>query len=137
MWVTDHVLVPTENPHPYGNLLEVFTTLALIAGRTSRIGLGTSILVLPQREPVFVAEQTATLHHLSRGRRTLGVGMGWLEKEYGYLGADFRRRGRNADTYIRAIRELWTSDARRCDNASIAFDDVIFSPTTARSPDVR
>jgi probable F420-dependent oxidoreductase len=128
LWTTDHVLLPTRLPEPYGRLLESLTTLSYLAARTERIGLATSVLVLPQRDPLLVAKQAATVHHLSGGRLTLGVGVGWLEEEYGYLRADFPRRGRLADEYIAAIRELFDADKPHFDGPSITFDDVLFSP---------
>jgi probable F420-dependent oxidoreductase len=128
LWTTDHVLLPTRLPEPYGRLLESLTTLSYLAARTERIGLATSVLVLPQRDPLLVAKQAATLHHLSGGRLTLGVGVGWVEEEYRYLRADFRRRGRLADEYIAAVRELFDADEPHFTGPSIAYHDVLFSP---------
>ena len=76
------------------------TTLTYLAARTSRITLATSVIVLPQRDPILLAKQAATLDHLSGGRLTLGVGVGWVEEEYRFLRADFHRRGRLADEYL-------------------------------------
>src|SRR5689334_2646164 len=71
LWTNDHVLMPSNRPEPFGNVLETFTTLSFLAARTETIRLATGILVLPQRDPVLVAKQAATLHHLSGGRFTL------------------------------------------------------------------
>jgi probable F420-dependent oxidoreductase len=128
LWTTDHVLLPTRLPEPYGRLLESLTTLSYLAARTERIGLATSVIVLPQRDPLLVAKQAATVHHLSDGRLTLGVGVGWVEEEYRWLRADYRRRGRLADEYIAAIRELFDADQPRFHGPSIDYDDVLFSP---------
>src|SRR2546421_8787693 len=111
LWTSDHVLLPTSLPEPFGHLLESLTTLSYLAARTDRIRLGTGILVLPQRNPLLVAKQAATVNHLSGGRLTLGVAVGYIEEEYAYLGADFANRGRLADEYIAALRELFESDA--------------------------
>jgi alkanesulfonate monooxygenase SsuD/methylene tetrahydromethanopterin reductase-like flavin-dependent oxidoreductase (luciferase family) len=82
LWTSDHILIPKDLPEPFGNLLETFTTLSYLAARTETIQLGTGVLVLPQRDPLLVAKQAATLHHLSAGRFTLGLGVGWIAKEY-------------------------------------------------------
>jgi probable F420-dependent oxidoreductase len=128
LWTSDHILIPKNLPEPFGNLLESFTTLSYLAARTEHIRLGTGILVLPQRNPLLVAKQAATIHHLSGGRFTLGVAVGWIEQEYKYLGADFGNRGRLADEYIAALRELFESDAPDFHGEHVSFTDVLFSP---------
>jgi len=128
LWTSDHILVPKNLPEPFGNLLESFTTLSYLAARTEHIRLGTGILVLPQRNPLLVAKQAATVQHLSGGRLTLGVGVGWMEQEYGFLRADFRSRGRLADEYIPALRELFESDAPDFQGEHVSYTDALFSP---------
>jgi probable F420-dependent oxidoreductase len=128
LWTSDHVLIPASYPEPFGNLLETFTTLSYLAARTETIRLATGILVLPQRDPLLVAKQAATVHHLSRGRLTLGMGAGWIAREYSYLRADFGIRGQLADEYIQAIRELFESDHPEFHGAHINFSDALFSP---------
>jgi probable F420-dependent oxidoreductase len=128
LWTSDHILVPKNRPEPFGNVLESFTTLAYLAARTERIRLGTGILVLPQRNPLLVAKQAATVNHLSGGRLTLGVAVGYIEEEYAYLGADFANRGRLADEYIAALRELFESDAPDFHGEHVSFTDALFSP---------
>src|SRR6266550_2343989 len=110
LWTSDHILIPKNLPEPFGNVLETFTTLSYLAARTKTIRLATGILVLPQREPLLVAKQAATIHHLSGGRLTLGFGVGWIAQEYSYLRSDFGTRGQLADEYIQAIRVLLESD---------------------------
>ena len=128
LWTSDHILLPSELPDPYGNLLESFTTLSYVAARTEHIRLATGVLVLPQRDPLLVAKQAATVHHLSGGRLTLGIGVGWIEKEYGYLRTDFHSRGRLADEYIPAIRTLLEADTPEFHGAHIDYSNVLFSP---------
>lgn len=124
LWVSDHVVVPSkidESKYPYGppgtfspdtsqNYFESFAVLAFLAGRTSRVQLGTSVLVLPQRQPLVVAKQWATLDALSGGRTILGVGAGWMREEFVALGTDtFDRRGQATDEAIKLYREVWTT----------------------------
>ena len=109
VWTTDHVLMAADQPEPYGTILEAFITLTYVAAVTERVRLGTSVIVLPQREPVLVAKQAATLDVLSNGRVILGVGVGWNEREFGFLGASFNDRGRRLDEYIQALRVLWSA----------------------------
>ncbi|MCA1553867.1 MAG: LLM class flavin-dependent oxidoreductase, partial [Chloroflexi bacterium] len=94
LWVTDHVIMAQGQEHPYGHIYEALTTLAVVAGMTERVRLGTSIIVLPQRSAVVVAKEVATLDALSNGRVILGVGAGWNEKEFAFLNANFHRRGK-------------------------------------------
>lgn len=128
LWTSDHILIPASLPEPYGNLLESFATLSYLAARTSRIRLATGILVLPQRAPLLVAKQAATIHHLSGGRLTLGIAVGWIEQEYAYLRSDFRSRGHTADEYIAAIRALFEMETPEFHGAHINYEGALFSP---------
>ena len=89
-------------------LLEAFVTLGAIAAVTRRVGLGTEVLVLPQRQPVLVAKQVATLDVLSGGRVRLGCGVGWQAAEFESLGVPFAERGRRMDECIELLRRYWT-----------------------------
>src|SRR5437870_621543 len=111
----DHVVMgfPIEGrapgPYPAGMpILEALMTLSYIAALTSRVTLGTEVLVLPQREPTLVAKQIGTLDTLSGGRVRLGVGVGWQESEYEALSADFRSRGSRMDEAIALLRAYWS-----------------------------
>jgi probable F420-dependent oxidoreductase len=128
LWTSDHILVPKSRPEPFGHVLESLTTLSYLAAGTERIRLGTGILVLPQRNPLLVAKQAATIQHLSGGRLTLGVAVGYMEEEYGYLRADFANRGRLADEYIPALRELFESDTPEFHGEHVSYADALFSP---------
>lgn len=110
----DHVIMgfPTETREapiypPKMPILEALMTLSFVASATSRIGLGTEVLVLPQRQPVLVAKQVATLDTLSGGRVRLGVGVGWQESEYDALEEPFGNRGRRMDEAIALLRAYW------------------------------
>ncbi|HMH54363.1 MAG TPA: LLM class F420-dependent oxidoreductase [Candidatus Acidoferrum sp.] len=111
----DHVVMgfPIDGrpPGPYNPampILEALMTLAHIAAVTTRVTLGTEVLVLPQRQPTLVAKQVSTLDTLSGGRVRLGVGVGWQESEYEALGEDFHTRGARMDEAIRMLRAYWT-----------------------------
>ncbi len=116
--VFDHVVMgyPTagRSPGPYPAtmpILEALMTLAHLAAVTTRVTLGTEVLVLPQRHPTLVAKQVSTLDTLSGGRVRLGVGVGWQQSEYDALGGDFGTRGARMDEAIRLLRAYW-SDAQ-------------------------
>jgi probable F420-dependent oxidoreductase len=113
--VFDHVVMgfpidgrPAGPYHAAMPILEALMTLAHLAAVTSRVTLGTEVLVLPQRDPTLVAKQVSTLDTLSGGRVRLGVGVGWQESEYEALGADFRTRGARMDEAIRLLRAYWS-----------------------------
>ncbi len=99
----DKPIYPPKMP-----IMEALMTLAYAAAVTERIGLGTEVLVLPQRQPTLVAKQLATLDTLSGGRARLGVGVGWQASEYQALGEDFSNRGRRMDEAIQLIRAYWS-----------------------------
>ena len=113
----DHVIMgfPTSERAapiypPKMPVMEALMTLSFVASATSRIGLGTEVLVLPQRQPVLVAKQVATLDTLSGGRVRLGVGVGWQESEYDALEEPFRNRGKRMDEAIRVMRAYWRDE---------------------------
>src|SRR5579862_1841754 len=83
VWTTDHVMVSRGAVAPYHSIFEALTTMAWLAGLTSRVKIGVSVLVLPQRNPVIVAKEVATIDQLSGGRLILGIGTGWHEEEFG------------------------------------------------------
>jgi probable F420-dependent oxidoreductase len=129
VWTTDHVLVPNSLPSGFfGNLLESLMTLSFLAARTERIRIGTGILVLPQRDPILVAKQVATLQHLSAGRLSVAVAVGYVEQEYELLRSPYARRGALLDEYLPAVRELLEAPQPSFHGDTITFDDVYFSP---------
>ena len=110
----DHVVMgvpidgrPAGPYNPAMPILEALMTLSHIAAVTSRVTLGTEVLVLPQRHPTLVAKQVSTLDTLSGGRVRLGVGVGWQESEYDALGEDFHTRGARMDEAIGLLRAYW------------------------------
>jgi probable F420-dependent oxidoreductase len=112
--VFDHVVMPfptdgrPAGPYPATMpIVEALVTLGYVAAITSRVTIGTEVLVLPQREPTLVAKQVSTLDTLSGGRVRLGVGVGWQEAEYEALGEDFHTRGARMDEAIALLRTYW------------------------------
>jgi alkanesulfonate monooxygenase SsuD/methylene tetrahydromethanopterin reductase-like flavin-dependent oxidoreductase (luciferase family) len=99
--VTDHLLVPEEHAPIYGTIAEPFVTLGFLAGRTTRLELGVSALVVPQRNPLVVLKQLTSLDFLSGGRIVTAVAAGWMEGEFATLGAPFEQRGRLLDDWLR------------------------------------
>ncbi|MFD9502089.1 LLM class flavin-dependent oxidoreductase [Streptomyces sp. NPDC060035] len=110
LMVSDHVAVTPDVAERYPEpFYEPFTTLSWLAGLTTRVRLGTTVLVLPYRHPLLVARMAANLDELSGGRLVLGVGIGWARQEYEALGVQFTARGRLADEYLEALRTAWGS----------------------------
>jgi alkanesulfonate monooxygenase SsuD/methylene tetrahydromethanopterin reductase-like flavin-dependent oxidoreductase (luciferase family) len=99
-WVTDHMIVPAEHAAVYGTIAEALVSLGFLAARTTRLELGVSALVVPQRNPLVALKQLASLDFLSGGRIVTAVAAGWMEGEFATLGADFARRGRLLDEWL-------------------------------------
>ena len=111
VWVSEHIILPKAAPYPPSPAFyEPILTLTWAASVTNRVGLGTSVIVLPMHHPVPMAKQIATLQCLSGGRVIFGIGVGWLEAEFAALGAPFRERGRRMDESIALMRALWSQD---------------------------
>ena len=94
VWISDHIVHPAEQSYPSPYLYDPLATLAFAAAVTGEIGLGTSVLVLPQHNPLELANVLASTDALSKGRVTLGIGVGWSQREFEALGYDFENRGR-------------------------------------------
>ncbi|HEY3017253.1 MAG TPA: TIGR03619 family F420-dependent LLM class oxidoreductase [Gaiellaceae bacterium] len=110
VWATEHIIVGPEAADTYGRVYDPLVTLGWIAGWTDRIGLGTSIVLVPLHNPMHLAKQVATLQELSGGRFTLGVGMGWHKDEFDFMGVPFEGRGRRADEAIQLMRAVWNGE---------------------------
>ena len=106
-WLPDHLLPPGEFGSTYGGVYEPLVTIGYLAARTTRIRYGTSVLVLPMRNPYVVAKQAATLHRLTGERIVLGVGAGWDASEFAAVGASFEERGRRTNESLGIIRDLF------------------------------
>src|SRR5437867_12822241 len=123
LWASDHVVIPWSiaSKYPYNEtgdfplppsatFLEPLTALALVAGATERIRLGTSVLVVPHRHPILAAKMLATLDHLAPGRVIAGAGVGWMREEIELLGAPYDQRGAWTDEAIALMRACWRDD---------------------------
>lgn len=128
VWTTDHVLVPRQHADPYGNILDCLFTLAYLGAVTERVSLGTSVLVLPLREPILVAKQLATINYLTNGRLILGTAVGWIEEEFRNLGMNFHNRGRRFEEAIKLIRTLNETESPQFDGRYTRFKDAVFKP---------
>ena len=106
-WVTDHVIVPPEHAPIYGRIAEALVSLGFLAGRTRRLQIGVSALVVPQRDPLVVLKQLTTLDFLSGGRVVTAVAAGWMEGEFRLLGADFEHRGQVLNEWLELARSAF------------------------------
>jgi probable F420-dependent oxidoreductase len=146
LWSGEHVVMVDEPTswYPYSadgtiavppgaDWLDPLMGLTFAAAVTSRIGLATGVLLLPEHNPVLVAKQAATLDVLSGGRFTLGVGIGWSAEEFAALGIPFARRGPRAAEYAAAIRELWAEDVASFTGEFTRFERVRVNPKPVRA----
>lgn len=132
VWTTDHVSVPQKDIEPYGNIMESLVTLAMISSITQRVKLGTSVLVLPQRNPVLAAKQIATIDAASGGRMIVGLGVGWNETEFQNLGMNFKNRGKRLDEAIELLRALWSNEDATFHGKYTNLDHAVFAPQPAQ-----
>jgi probable F420-dependent oxidoreductase len=110
LWVSDHLLLPPGDFIAHGHQPDPLAMLGWLAAATERVGIGTSVLVLPYRDPVVVAKAAGTADWLSGGRVTLGVGVGWLPAEFAALGIPFAERGARTDAALRRMRAVWAEE---------------------------
>ncbi len=134
VWLTDHIALPQKDADDYGNLYEALTTMAYLSASTSSIKVGTSTLVLPQRNPLEVAKAVATLDNLSEGRTMITVGIGWSESEYQNLGYQFHNRGKRMNEAIQVLRTCWRSKSEVSFHGKFyQFENVVFSPSPVQA----
>jgi probable F420-dependent oxidoreductase len=124
IWTVEHVIIPTgyASEYPYskdGKMLggesapipDPLVWLTWLGAHTTTLGLATGILILPQRNPVVLAKEVATLDQLTSGRVTLGIGVGWLEEEFDAIGVPFGERGPRTDECVAVMRALWAGES--------------------------
>ena len=147
IWVGEHVVLFPEyaSSYPYAEdgripappgsgLLEPLVTLTYLAARTTTVRLGTAMLLLPQRNPVYVAKEVATLDWLSGGRVDLGVGVGWLKEEFEALNVPWERRGRRTDEYLEVLHTLWVDDTSSFHGETYTLDPCEMFPKPVQQP---
>jgi len=138
IWTGEHVAMPVrDNPvptPPETPFLDSLVALARVAGFTSRIRLGTGVLVLPHHNPVLVAKALVSLDVLSGGRLIAGFAGGYVAGEFAALGVDFHRRGAITDEYLAAIRALWTEREPQFEGRFARFADIRFEPKAVTHP---
>jgi probable F420-dependent oxidoreductase len=132
IWTCDHIMVRRDEPLKYNSIYEGLTTLAWVAGQTSSIELGISILVLTMRNPIQVAKEMATIDALAGGRTVLGVAAGWSEPEFSYLGVPWERRGARLEESIAVLRSLWQRANDPFEGSLYSFSEHSFAPPPAR-----
>jgi probable F420-dependent oxidoreductase len=141
LWTVEHVVVPHgyASTYPYAQdgkmpggeefpIPDPLVWLTWVGAHTTTLLLGTGVLVLPQRNPVVLAKEVATLDVMSGGRVLLGVGVGWLEEEFAVIGASFPDRGRRTDEYVEAMRALWSEDMATFSGDTVSFRQAILRP---------
>ena len=139
IWTVEHVVIPNgfKSPYPYTSsgkldlagdvsLADPLLHLAYAASITTRIKFGTAVMILPQRSPLYVAKEVASLDRLSGGRMLLGIGSGWLAEEFAALQLDWKKRGLMTDEAIQSLRTLWRDDLS-------SFNGKYFNFTAVRS----
>lgn len=146
LWTVEHVVVPTgyQSTYPYSPtgrmpgdednpIPDPLVWLSFVAGATTTIRLATGILIVPQRNPLVLAKEIATLDAMSGGRVELGIGVGWLREEFEALGVPFEGRGARTDEYVDILRRLWTERATSHDGTYARFAEVQSYPKPAQA----
>lgn len=136
-WAGEHVVLPSprtpDSPmDPLDPILDPLVHLTYVAAVTERLELGTGILILPQRNPVVLAKQVASLDVLSKGRLLLGVASGYLEPEMDAVGVALSERGRRTDEYLDAMTALWTQPEPVYHGRYVSFENVDAHPRPAQ-----
>ena len=122
LWLADHIAIPPDQSEGSGGrYLDPLATLAFLAGATERIGLGTSVLVLPYRPALATAKWVATIQELSAGRMLFGVGVGWMEAEFRAVGSPYARRGRTTDETLELLQRCFANDVVESNGQSLLF----------------
>jgi probable F420-dependent oxidoreductase len=146
--VSDHIMVPRNlgSKYPYTDSgefpagtaaawLEQLTTTSYIAALTSKLRFVMSVMVVPHRPAVLTAKMLATIDYLSKGRLTLGIGVGWCREEFEAIAAaPFDDRGHVTDEWMMACKELWSHDDPCFDGRYVKFSDVVFTPKPVQQP---
>jgi len=146
LWTVEHVIVPADyqSEYPYSPngkmpgsednpIPDPLIWLTWVAANTRTINLATGILILPQRNPIVLSKEVATLDVLSGGRAILGIGVGWLKEEFDAIGVDFDDRAPITDEYMQALRALWTQDEATFEGRWTSFARAKMNPKPAQA----
>lgn len=149
LWGGEHVIFPStiESAYPYTTDGKVPATpetpipdpliwLAYVSAAAPTMRLGTCILILPQRNPLILAKEIATLDHLTGGKVELGIGVGWMKEEFDALGVPWERRGRRNDEYVEALRMVWSGSHVEYHGEFVDFDPLTCTPLPAQGSDI-
>jgi probable F420-dependent oxidoreductase len=139
LWMGEHVVVPDPRRppspmEPDEPIHDPLVALAFAAAHTTSIRLATGIVILPQRNPVVLAKQLASLDSISSGRLIAGIGVGYLEPEMTAVGVPMKRRGARADEYLAAMRALWEQERPSFEGEFVRFDGVNAHPRPVQRP---
>ena len=145
LWSGEHVVMPVgyRTAYPYSSdgrigvgshpiTPDPIVALTWAAAATTRVKLGTAVLIVPQRHPLMLAKELATLDSLCHGRLILGAGVGWLREEAEALGTQWSSRGRRMDEYLAVLRQVWTEDEASHHGDFVQFDAVTLDPRPSR-----
>ena len=133
-WMTDHVLPPSRHAGIYGTVAEALVAVGYLAGSTTRLRLGVSALIVPQREPLLTFKQLVTLDVLSGGRLVTAVAAGWMEEEFKTLGASFPDRGRRLDEWLDLVGDLLRqAPGRVVADGPVPVSDAWLAPAPTRA----
>jgi probable F420-dependent oxidoreductase len=149
MWSIEHVVIPVgyKSTYPYDPsgkipapeqmpMPDPLISLAYAAALTKTLRLATGILILPQRHPLYVAKEVASLDVLSHGRMILGIGVGWLQEEFDALGIPFEERAARTAESVRAIRSLWKDEAEPFEGKFFRWGKLESHPKPVQRPGV-
>lgn len=147
LWCSAHVVLPPQAEAGYGRApavkypehwkegyWEPFTVLSYLAGLTSKIQLGTSVVVMPMHNPFELAKQVAEVDQLSGGRFIFGIGVGWIKEEFDVLGQDFHNRGARTNEGLELMKALWDDDPVTFKGKHYSVENAYFSPKPAQKP---
>jgi probable F420-dependent oxidoreductase len=147
LWVSDHIIFPTElrSPYPYSPdgklpldptlpLLEPFTVLSYAAAVTKTVKLGTSVVIVPYRDPIVTAKIISSLDVLSGGRFIFGVGVGWLEEEFRVLRLNIKDRAAQTKEALLAMKACWTQNDPEFHGKFFDFSGIKFAPKPRQTP---
>ena len=132
---SDHIAITPDVQSRYpAPFYEPLSLLGWLAGVTTKIEIGTTVIIVPYRNPLELAKATANVDQLSDGRFILGVGIGWAQEEFHVLNAAYKSRGAVTNEYLAAVKLLWTQDVASYNGKFISFDDVHTAPRPIQTP---